>query len=371
MHPNRIVVLGGYGQAGRSVVRAVLERTDASVVIAGRSLEKAQGLANRLRETGAGERVGACRADAASPSSLGDAFQAADLVIVTSTTARHTAGVVRACLDNRCDYFDILDAPDVVETVNRFGQEAEGAGRLLVTQGGLAPGMVATVVRFARGSCDRLRGARVGIALSLKTAERFEQVYDAFDFIVKSRPMVFEQGAWRKRSIRDTVTMNFGDRFGTRKAFSIDMPELYALPEQLGLEELSLWGASPNWMVDYVVKRLIVGLYKIRPRLGWPTLGRLIFWLSKRMAHEPSGCSIALEAWGEREGRLRRLRLVIEHEDNYHATGAAVAAFLRQYGSGSFQGIGGVRMMGHLIEPEPSLRVLRELGVTVREQPDA
>jgi NAD(P)-dependent dehydrogenase (short-subunit alcohol dehydrogenase family) len=176
MHRKKIVVLGGYGQAGRSSVRLLLERTDAFVVIAGRGLERAQALANLLGKTGTGERVTASYADAARPASLAKAFQGADLVIVTSTTASYTANVVGACLDAHCDYFDILDAPDVVEILNRFAQQAEKGGQLLVTQGGLAPGMAATVVRLAHASFDRLRGARLGLALSLKTAERFEQV---------------------------------------------------------------------------------------------------------------------------------------------------------------------------------------------------
>jgi NAD(P)-dependent dehydrogenase (short-subunit alcohol dehydrogenase family) len=365
MSEKKIVVLGGAGQAGRSVVRFLIEHTDASVVIADLNLEKVREVLQDLQRTGAGNRVTASYADAAKPAVLAEVFQGATLVIVTATTARYTTNVARACLDAHGDYFDIHDSPEAVEMLNQFAQEAEKAGRLLVTQGGLAPGMVAPMVRLASSSLNPLHGARLGLAMSLRTIERFEQVYDVFDFIVKSKPVSFEEGAWREKSLRDVITMDFGDRFGKRAAFPIHMPELEALPEQLGLEELSLWAGTPNRMVDYLLKKLIIGMYRIRPRLGWPTMARLLFWMSDKMPHEPSGFSNILEAWGKRNGQNCTMRIVVEHEDNYYATAASVIAFLRQYFDGSFIKVRGVRMMGHLIDPERSLQDLRDLGVTV------
>lgn len=367
LNDKTVVVLGGYGQAGRSVVRLLLEYTDASVRIAGRRPERADALRRDLQRTASGERVTACRADAANREDLRDAFQGADLVIVTSTSASYTENVAQACLDQGCDYFDILDPPNVVECLLPFASRAEQAGRLLVTQGGLAPGMPAALVRFVHPSFDHCIGCRLGLALSLKTAERYEQVYDVFDFIVRTRPRAYRQGRWQEASFKDRRSIDFGDRFGRRQAFPIDMVELHALPGQLGIEELSLYGGSPNWVADYLTSRLIGVLHKIRPRLGWPALARLVFWAAKRMAHEPSGSSIVLDAWGKVAGEDHTLRVVVDHEDNYFATAVAVTAFLNQYDAGVFDGIRGVRMMGHILDPERSLKDLRSMGVSVRQ----
>lgn len=289
MDRKTIVVLGGCGQAGRAISKRILETTDASVVIADLRVEVGDAMADGLRRAGAGERISASRTDAADPNSLREVFRGADLVVVASSTTDYTENVVRACLDAGCDYFDILDSPSVADTINRFASEAQEAGRLLITQGGLAPGMIAPMVRLAHASLDHLRSARLGLALSLKATERYEQVYDVFDFIVKARPIAFERGAWRERSLKDTVTIDFGPRFGTRPAATVSMPELHALPEQLGLEELAI----------------------------------------------------------------------------YYATGVTVVSFLRQYFAGDFKELTGVRMMGHIIDPEPALQDLQEMGVTV------
>jgi len=58
---------------------------------------------------------------------------------------------------------------------------------------------------------------------------------------------------------------------------------------------------------------------------------------------------------------------VVDHEDNYFATAVAVTAFLNQYDTGAFDGITGVKMMGHIIDPERSIQDLRAMGVTVRQ----
>lgn len=358
-----IAVLGGYGQAGRAVVRHLLEYTDARVRICDRYLDRAAALRSDLQ--GAGERVTACLADAEDPASLRESFAGADLVIVTLNTISHTANIAQACLDADCDYFDIHDPPDVVDILSPFASRVEEAGRLFVTQGGLAPGMPAALVRLAESSFDRLVGCRLGLALSLKTAERYEQVYDVFDFIVRTRPAAYKGGAWQEASFGDRLSIDFGDRFGTRQAFPIDMIELHALPELLGMEELSIYGGSPNWLVDYLTSRLIGGLHKIRPRLGWATLARLIFWMAKRMPNEPAGCSTVLDAWGEKDGRAHTARWVVDHEDNYFATAVTVMAFLNQYKAGAFQGVTGVRLMGHIIDPERSVQDLRAMGVAV------
>jgi hypothetical protein len=328
-------------------------------------LEKAEALQLDLQRAGQGERITAWRADAADPASLREAFTGADLVIVTLNSVSHTGKIAQACLDADCDYFDIHDPPDVVDHLRPFASRAEEAGRLFVTQGGLAPGMPAALVRLAGSSFDRLLGCRLGLALSLKTAERYGQVYDVFDFIVRIRPVAYKGGAWQEVSFRDRRAIDFGDRFGTRQAFPIDMIELHALPEQLGIEELSIYGGSPNWLVDYLTSRLIGGLNKIRPRLGWPTLARVVFWMAKRMPSEPAGCSTVLDAWGEKDGRDSAARWVVDHEDNYFATAVTVMAFLNQYDAGEFEGVTGVRLMGHIIDPERSVEDLRAMGVAV------
>jgi hypothetical protein len=368
MTTRTIAVLGGYGQAGRAIVRHLVKYTDASIRICDRRTDKANTFLLDLQRPGKNERLTVYRTDASDYKSLNKAFTGADLVIVALNTVSHTKTIASACLDADCDYFDIHDPPDVIDYLNPFASRAKASGRLFVTQGGLGPGLPAALVRLAASSFDRYLGCRIGLALSLKTAERYEQVYDVFDFIVRTRPAVYTSGAWQEASFKDRKTIDFGERFGRRQAFPINMIELHALPGQLGIEDLSIYGGSPNWFADYLTSRLIGGLHNIRPRLGWSVLARLVFRMAKKMANEPSGCSIVLDAWGTKEGRERTARWVVDHEDNYFATAVAVTAFLNQYEAGTFDGISGVQMMGHIIDPERTVRDLRSMGVTVRQE---
>ena len=368
MNHTTMVVLGGCGQVGRSVVRLLLEHTDASIVIAECRLEEAEALARELRSRKSPERLKVTFADASKPDSLRSAFRDADLVIVTSTTPDYTANVARACLDQGCDYFDILDSTDVVEVLEGIATQVKKAHRLFVTQGGLAPGMPAALARWVQPSFDRYMGARLGIALSLKTTERYEKVYDVFEFLVKTRSLAFWEGRWREVPFNKTARLYFGPRFGWRDAFPVDMIEMHDLPAQLGLEEVSIYAASPNRIVDYLARRLIWVLYRIKPRLGWPTLARIMLALSRRMTREPSGFSNVLEAWGQRDGKDVAVRVIMDHEDNYFSTAICVLAFVNQYLTGTFDGIAGVKMMGHIIDPGRAVQDLRSMGITVSQE---
>lgn len=210
----------------------------------------------------------------------------------------------------------------------------------------------------------RICGRRLDKADAL---QRDLQGNGAGERITVCRADAGDPASLRQAYFKDRRSIDFGERFGRRQAFPIDMAELHALPEKLGIEELSVYGGSPNWIADYLTSSLIGGLHKIRARLGWPILARLVFWMAKNRVDEPAGCSTVLDAWGERDGQDCTARWVVDHEDNYFATAVAVTAFLNQYDAGIFDGITGVRMMGHIIDPESSVQDLRSMGVTVRE----
>ena len=70
-----------------------------------------------------------------------------------------------------------------------------------------------------------------------------------------------------------------------------------------------------------------------------------------------------LEADGERDGVARRVRILLDHQDNYYSTAAAMVAFIDQYLAGAFNGLSGVHMMGHIIDPERAVQDLETFGL--------
>src|SRR4030042_775502 len=99
-----IVILGGYGNTGREVVRLLLEHTDAQVVLAGRDADKAARAAAGWNGRFPGTRVRSARADAGQAGSLAALFAGADLVVVASSSSAHVKIVAAAALEAGIDY---------------------------------------------------------------------------------------------------------------------------------------------------------------------------------------------------------------------------------------------------------------------------
>jgi saccharopine dehydrogenase-like NADP-dependent oxidoreductase len=107
MQTPKIFILGATGNTGRLIARYLLQETGAGLVVASRSLEKAQAAAASLNQVFSADRAHACQADAADPASLTKAFEGMDWIVVASSTARYAANVALAALDAGAHYLDV------------------------------------------------------------------------------------------------------------------------------------------------------------------------------------------------------------------------------------------------------------------------
>ena len=143
-----LLILGGYGNTGRPLVDLLLRETDARMILAGRSLEKAQSLADRLNRSLPEPRLRGMALDASQPESLAKAFAGVDMVVVASSTTRYAAQVAQAALHAGIDYLDIQYSPQKFAVLHALSTQIEAAGRCFITDGGFHPGLPAALVRF-------------------------------------------------------------------------------------------------------------------------------------------------------------------------------------------------------------------------------
>src|SRR3954451_13479638 len=142
----RLLIVGGSGLAGGYIASAVLDSTDASVVLAARDEARLREATARLERQSA-ERISTTLLDASEPESLKRAFDGVDAVIVAAQANRFGAGIARAALDAAADVIDITYAPGVEHPMQPLQAEAEASKRCLVTDAGLLPGLAAFLVR--------------------------------------------------------------------------------------------------------------------------------------------------------------------------------------------------------------------------------
>ena len=156
----KILILGGSGYTGRSLARHLLEQSKAEIVLAGRTLEKVQALADQLNADFAGKRVAAVRADAADAASLKAAFTGADLVLVAAPlTSAPYETVIRSALIVGVDYLDVQIGGKKLALLQSLAEEIKQAGRCFITEAGFHPGLPAALVRYAASRLDSIESA--------------------------------------------------------------------------------------------------------------------------------------------------------------------------------------------------------------------
>jgi saccharopine dehydrogenase-like NADP-dependent oxidoreductase len=103
-----VLILGGYGSIGRLLCKRLLQETDAQIVLAGRTIEKAETTAMEFNNKFEGRRVSAGYADATGRASLLQALSSVDLVVLASTTTQYAPQIAAAALEANIDFFDLL-----------------------------------------------------------------------------------------------------------------------------------------------------------------------------------------------------------------------------------------------------------------------
>jgi saccharopine dehydrogenase-like NADP-dependent oxidoreductase len=135
----KVVVLGGYGHYGRYLARKLAEKNlVTTLVIAGRSFEKAQAQAERL-----GDKAVAVRFDLLGEARVPDAFRGADLIVNAAGPDHLTAAMNR---------------------------DAQGAGITAITGVGAFPGLFSLLAMHGVGRFDRVTALRMGYCMSVQAA---------------------------------------------------------------------------------------------------------------------------------------------------------------------------------------------------------
>lgn len=302
-----VLVLGGYGMTGTILSELLLERSDATVVIAGRDLGKAQRQSEALATRHPG-RVAARRADAANPASLADALDGVDLMAVAA------AVMVRA----------------------------------------LAP------------RCARLERAEIGglikadwNAYDFAQATMSEFVEEMRDY----RTEALRDGVWSAVHWREmTRVFDFGSPWGREWCFLMSLEELRRLPQSLpSLRDCGFYVSGFNPVVDWLLMPLGTLALEIAPEAAGPACARLLAWGLRRFGRPPFGCVWQVEARGETANGRRELGLRVSHADGYWLTAASAAACLRQCLDGSLR-TPGVQLQALAVEPARFLRDLHAMG---------
>ena len=163
----KVVLLGGYGHYGRYIARKLADKDSiTTLVIAGRSLQKARGLADRL-----GAKAVAGRVDLFSEAEAPDVFQGADLVVNAAGPDHLTAvSGLRRAITAGADYCDLNISWQATEEALAMNREAEAAGVTAISGIGAFPGLFSLLAMHGAGRFDQVTAVRIGYCMSVQAA---------------------------------------------------------------------------------------------------------------------------------------------------------------------------------------------------------
>ncbi|MFA6240042.1 MAG: saccharopine dehydrogenase NADP-binding domain-containing protein [Candidatus Hydrogenedentales bacterium] len=367
--PHTILVLGGYGNTGLPLVAQILRETEARVIVAGRTRERAERAVAQFQHDFAPERVEAAVVDAADAKSLWNALSGVDVLVAASSTAKHVRTVASAALAARCDYLDVQYSTAKMRALASMRGEIEQAGRCFIADCGFHPGLPAALVRHVASQFDTLETANVSsiIQIDWDTLDLGRDTIDEFvGEFTDYEAQFFKEGAWNSASMwstKDFRRVDFGPPFGERVCAPMLFEELRSLPQQIpGLRETGFFIAGFNPVTDNLVMPLAIVAFRYFPRMLGPAMARLMHWSMRRFARPPYECILRVDAQGQKDGRTMRAAIELRHTDGYLMTAIPVAACLKQ------MLIGGIRKpglwtMGNVVETQRLFDDMARMGL--------
>lgn len=353
-----ILILGGYGATGRSLTRHLLAQTSYQIIVGGRNCDKALAFVDSLHHP----RVTVQRVDAADSTSLRQALQRANFLLVAAPTTHHTETVVRAALDAGVDYLDVQFADTKLTTLRAHEREINEKKLCFVTEAGYHPGLPSAMIRYAGSKLQCLNSAQVAGYLNMGKLPYTEAVDELMEAFIHYQAQVYKNGAWTEPSSWDMHKFDFGPEVGVRNCYSMFFEELRCLPAMYpALKEMGFYISGSNLLADLILTPIIMVGLKIAPKRGIRPLGKLMWWAMSQ-SKPPYKVVLKVEATGFLKDRQVQVEASIEHEDGYELTAIPVVALLKQY---DYVRRPGLHMMGHLADPECLLQDMQRMGAKV------
>jgi len=362
--PQRIILLGAYGNTGRRIARLLAPRSDVQLVLAGRSLEKAMRLSDDLAAVAA-HPPHATAVDATQPAERRALFNGASLVIAASSTSAHAADIVRDAVHAGADAYDTnLSLPGKTDALAALSAVTERMGRTIITDGGFHPGLPGAMARHALSLVPGLTTMRIGGAFQLNwNAYEFSRstIGEFVEELALIGPECYDNGRW-VRSWSAMRPIDFGAPIGERQCVPWamqEMREVVAAAPALTTAGFFIAGFGP--LIDYLAMPAAVVAYRIAPSQKI-RIGGAFLWALRHLTARDEWTVLQLDAMDGARGE--RVKLRVSHDSGYDLTAFPVVAGVEQLLDRPRRP--GVFTQAGFVEPSSFFHRLRALGVSIQ-----
>lgn len=279
----RVLIIGGYGNFGSFIAKALGAEADIQLIIAGRSLSKANALIDQLNTINSAE---AAALDITQPFYPILESIHPDIVIHTSGPFQSQSyDVAEACIDLGAHYIDLADGRDFVKNIETLNNKAKENSLLVISGASSVPCLTSALIDHYNNEFKTIESINYGITTAQKTTRGLATTKAILSYTGKPFHTLInghKQVIYGWQGLKAHKYKNLGWRLlgycdvPDLELFPKRYPELKSIRFYAGLEipliHLVLWKLS--WLVR-------IGLIKQLEKYA-PTLLRLSFlfdWL--------------------------------------------------------------------------------------------
>lgn len=360
----RVLIIGGYGNFGSFISKALAKEPGLQLIIAGRSALRAKKLVLELDAANAAETV--------ELDINGDVASA--LKIIKPNIVIHTSGpfqaqgydVALACIQHGIHYIDLADGRDFVDAIVDLDEAARKQGVLVISGASSVPCLTSALVDYYKDEFKELERLDYGITTAQKTARGLATTAAILGYTGKPFKTLIDGKlatiyGWQGLKVR-----KYND-LGWRLLGNCDVPDLALFPKRYpelktvrfyaGLEipfiHSTLWGLS--WLVR-------LGLVRRLERAA-PLLLRISF-LFDWFGSTASGFHMVLSGKGENgEEKSIAFELTAKSGDGPYIPCMPAILMTKKLAGGELDECGAYPCVGFISRDE-YLSALSELDIT-------
>ena len=233
----KILVIGGYGFFGGLLVTNLLIYHRHDVIVAGRSLQKAERFCRNFDESYQ-SRTYPYQIDIHSDN-LATQFRSLDIDIVVNACGpyqlqrhqQHCYRVAKACIEAECHYIDLADDREfVVNFASTLNQRAQRAGVMCVSGASTVPGLTGAVLDHFQPEFSQLTEVRHGISPGNRARKSLATVASILSYAGRPFDILYRGSKRTVFGWQQLRRYNFGPPLGKRWFANCQIPDLDLLP---------------------------------------------------------------------------------------------------------------------------------------------
>ena len=273
----QVLIIGGYGTFGYGIAELLSSEAQLSIIIAGRTLDKAQAACAKLSEAA---QISALKLDRNGDLSA-QIPSPPDIIIDASGPFQNYEGgqqfnVIKYALEHGCHYLDIADDLEFVGHIHRFDKTAKAKGLTLLSGLSTYPVLTAAAAKALSKDMEAVTDIQAGIAPSPKSVMGANVIAAISSYAGKPRVSVLRGGQETKvhgltQTRRETICVP-GKMPLPNILFSVvEGPDPQELPKHIK-DVQNIWlsaGPRPEFLHRALIGLAWIVRLKLLPNIAW------------------------------------------------------------------------------------------------------